>query len=371
MNFLHVIFRGLWRRPVRTGLTVFGIAIGIAAVVTLVGMASGYEKSVVKQLDVAGIDVIVSNMQGGIMPKAFDQSVREAVASMPGVAAASATLMQMLSVEDAPMMVVSGREWGSFIWDQLRVVEGRMPRDASERAVVLGTLAAGVLGKKVGDPIQIETAELEIVGIVDGQSVVENGAVILALPLFQEASGYEGRINFVNVRTAPDVGDAGVAALCRAIQAAHPGLRAVKSAEVVGTSQGFQVAQAMSWSTSMLAIAVGILGVMNTMLMSVFERKHEIGVLLALGWQRSRIMSLILCESAAMGLLGGIVGVILGAATLAVLQFAPDIRGLLEPDLSWSLAARAVLIAVAVGILSGLYPAWRSSRLSPSVALQG
>ncbi|MFM7374004.1 MAG: ABC transporter permease, partial [Chthoniobacterales bacterium] len=84
MNFFQVIFRGLWRRPVRTGLTVLGIAIGIAAVVALVGMASGYEKSVVDQLDTIGIDVVVSNMQGGIMPKAFDEPVRDAIASMPG-----------------------------------------------------------------------------------------------------------------------------------------------------------------------------------------------------------------------------------------------------------------------------------------------
>jgi putative ABC transport system permease protein len=130
-------------------------------------------------------------------------------------------------------------------------------------------------------------------------------------------------------------------------------LRAVASGEVVGTSQGFQMARAMSWSTSLLAIIVGVLGVMNTMLMSVFERKHEIGVLLALGWQRARIMALILCESAAMGLLGGIVGVFL------------------EPDLGWTLALRAVVIAMLVGVVSGLYPAWRSSRLSPSLALQG
>ena len=120
-----------------------------------------------------------------------------------------------------------------------------------------------------------------------------------------------------------------------------------------------------------MAIIVGVLGVMNTMLMSVFERKHEIGVLLALGWQRSRIMALILCESAVMGLLGGVVGVLLGAATLAFLETTPYVRGFLEPDLGWALALQALFIAMLVGVLSGLYPAWRSSRLSPSLALQG
>ncbi|MGA0848525.1 MAG: ABC transporter permease [Chthoniobacterales bacterium] len=368
MNFLQVIFRGLRRRPVRTGLTVLGIAIGIAAVVALVGMASGYEKSVVNQLDTIGIDVVVSNMQGGIMPKAFEESVRDNIASMPGVAEANATLMQMLSVEDAPMMVVYGREWGSFTWDGLKVLDGRLPRNADEPAVVLGKLAAEVLGKKVGDALQIEAAEFTVVGIVDGSSVLENGAVNLALPRFQEASGYEDRANFVNIRVEDGTD---MEALCTSIEAQHPGLRAVASGEVVGTSQGFQMARAMSWSTSLLAIIVGVLGVMNTMLMSVFERKHEIGVLLALGWQRSRIMALILCESAAMGLLGGIVGVLLGAAVLAVLETTPYVRGFLEPDLGWTLAVRAVVIAMLVGVVSGLYPAWRSSRLSPSLALQG
>lgn len=368
MNFLHVIFRGLWRRPVRTGLTVLGISIGIAAVVALVGMASGYEKSVGDQLSTIGIDVVVSNMQGGIMPKAFPETVRDDIAALPGVTEANATLMQMLSVEDAPMMVVYGREWGSFTWDGFKVLDGRLPADESESAVVLGKLAAEVLRKKTGDSLQIEGVDFTVVGIVDGASVLENGAINMALPRFQEAAGYEDRANFVNVRVAENTDRA---ALCAAIESRHPGLRAVVAEEVVGTSQGFRLARAMSWSTSLLAIVVGVLGVMNTMLMSVFERKHEIGVLLALGWQRSRIMALVLCESAAMGFLGGVVGVVLGALTLTMLEMTPYVRGFLEPDLGWSLAVRAVVIAVLVGILSGLYPAWRSSRLSPSLALQG
>ena len=72
-----------------------------------------------------------------------------------------------------------------------------------------------------------------------------------------------------------------------------------------------------------------------------------------------------------MGLRGGVVGVVLGAITLAGLQMTPAVRGFLEPDLGWGLAALAIFIAVVVGVISGLYPAWRSARLSPSIALQG
>ncbi len=371
MTFLTIVTRSLWRRPVRTSLTLVGISIGIAAVVALVGMASGYEKSVVKQLEVIGIDVIVSNMEGGMMPKPFDAKLQDKLAVMPNVKKITSVLMRMISVEDAPMMMVSGREWGGFTWDQLEVVEGRMPKDDKERVVVLGRLAAEVLKKKVGDTVTVEIEDFEVVGIVDGKSVVENGAVILALPLFQEVSGYEGMVNFIDIQVPSEADKEATMALCAEIERIFPEGRAVMASEVVGTSQGFKIARAMSWSTSLLAIIVGVLGVMNTMLMTVFERTHEIGIFLALGWKRRRIVYLILCESAILGLLGGVIGVILGALTCVILETTPAIHGLLEPDLSWTLITRAVMIAVIVGVVSGLYPAWRSSRLTPSVALQG
>ncbi len=77
MTFFTIVLRSLTRRPVRTCLTLVGISIGIAAVVTLVGMASGYEKGIGKQLDAVGVDVVVSNMSGGMMPKMFDAALQE------------------------------------------------------------------------------------------------------------------------------------------------------------------------------------------------------------------------------------------------------------------------------------------------------
>src|SRR6478736_5642668 len=138
MTFFTIAVRGLLRRPVRTGLTLVGISIGIAAVVALVGLASGYEKSMGKHLDMLGIDVVVSNMSGGFLPKVFDESLQPRIAKLPGVAETTSVLMEMQSIEDAPMMMVSGREWGGFTWGTLNLISGRMPRDGKEHAVVLG-----------------------------------------------------------------------------------------------------------------------------------------------------------------------------------------------------------------------------------------
>jgi len=158
--------------------------------------------------------------------------------------------------------------------------------------------------------------------------------------------------------------------LCEQIKEIFPEGRAMVANEVVSSSQGFRIARATSWSTSLLAIVVGILGVMNTMLMTVFERTHEIGILLAVGWKPRRVVYMVLCESALLGLLGGLVGVALGALGIWALEHTTGIRGMLEPDLSPKLLLTSVAIAVVVGVISGVYPGWRGSRLSPSLALQ-
>jgi putative ABC transport system permease protein len=371
MTFFAVVVRGLMRRPVRTGLTLVGISIGIGAVVALVGISRGFEKSWEVGLSARGTDVVVSNMSTSLTPKPFSISVRDRIAQLPHVEATCALMVELMSIENSQLMMLSAREWDGFSWSNLKLVSGRMPRDASEAAIVLGQTAADVLKKKVGDPIQIEATEVTVVGIVSGGALVEDGSVILSLSLFQEITGNEGRINVIDVRVTPSTTEEEVKRLCEQIHNVAPEVRAVAVSEHLSSSQGYRMVRAMSWGTSLLAVLVGVLGVTNTMLMTVFERTHEICVLLAIGWKRSRIVGMVLWESALLGFLGGVLGVLIGAAGVKILETTPAIRGLLEPDLSVGLLATSVAIAVFVGVVSGLYPAWRSSRLTPGPALRG
>src|SRR5258707_12724857 len=119
----------------------------------------------------------------------------------------------------------------------------------------------------------------------------------------------------------------------------------------------------MGWSTFLLAGIVGRLGVMNTMLMNVFERTQEICVLLALGWKRWRIVRMVLWESALLGSVGGVAGVLIGVIGVRGLGATPALRGLLEPELNARLVAMSVALAIAVSVISRLLPAWRSSQL--------
>jgi len=346
-----------------------GIAIGIAAVVALVGISRGFEASWRTGMKSRGTDIVVSNMGKGLTPKPFSADVVGRIVPLPRVAETCALLVDLISVEKADMIIVSARQWGGFSWKNLKVVSGRLPNNDTERAVVLGKTAAEVLEKNVGDALQLETEELAVVGIVDGGAVVENGSVILSLPLFQEVTGNQGKINVIDLRVTPGTTKEELTRLCEKINGLVPEARAVVAGEHIRDSQAYRMISAMSWGTSLLAVLVGVLGVMNTMLMTVLERTHEICVLLAIGWKRSRIVRMILWESALLGFLGGVVGALIGVVGVKLLVTTPAMRGLLEPELNAQLLLMAVAIAVVVGVFSGLYPAWRSSRFTPSHAL--
>src|SRR5688572_28621099 len=148
MTFLTVVTRGLFRRPVRTGLTLIGIAIGIAAVVALVGISRGFETSWEAGMKTRGTDIVVSSMGSSFTPKPFPATAVDRIKPLPHVGATCSLLVDFVSVESADMMIVSAREWNGFSWGNLKIVSGRLPNEANEKAVVLGTTAAEVLKKK-------------------------------------------------------------------------------------------------------------------------------------------------------------------------------------------------------------------------------
>jgi putative ABC transport system permease protein len=154
------------------------------------------------------------------------------------------------------------------------------------------------------------------------------------------------------------------------IEGALPGLRAIPAAERASDNQVVRLAHASAWGTSSLALIIGILGIANTMVMSVFERTREIGILRALGWKRGQILVLIEFEAAALGLGGGFLGIVFGWSALRVLAALPQTASFVSASLHWPLLAQAVGIAVLAGLTAGALPAWRAGQLSPVDALR-
>src|SRR5260221_13083422 len=128
MTFATVVFRGLTRRRTRTGLTLLGISIGIAAVVALVGLSRGLNKSWPAGMRARGTDIVVSNMTSSLVPKPFNASVRDRIAHLPHVDATCSLLVDLMSVEGADMIMVSARELGGFTWHKLKLIAARIPK---------------------------------------------------------------------------------------------------------------------------------------------------------------------------------------------------------------------------------------------------
>jgi len=371
MSFLQLIFKNLFRRRSRSLLTLAGISIGIAAVVSLSGIASGFEESWANVYKARKTDLVVTKtIARSTMPGPFPASIKDELLKMPRVREVAGVLADVFSIEESPAVLVIGWEAKTSLWEHIKLASGHWPDDASKDTVAIGSLGAETLGKKIGDKIQIESREFTVCGIFRSDALAESGAIIMPLPAMQALSEKDGMVNFFDIRLEPRTPPEEIEALRTSIKNKYKDLTAFNPGAVSESNLATQVAKAMTWAVSTIALVVGAIGVMNTILMSVFERLHEIGILLAIGWRRSRIMQMILGESLLLGLVGGIAGCGLGVATARLLERSPWVHGKLEAAVDGPLLLMGLLIAIALGGLGGLYPAWIGSRMSPARALR-
>lgn len=369
MTLFTVAWKNLLRRRARSLLTAIGIMLAVAGVVTLTAIAWGFEYSWQRAYDARGSDAaIIRSTSENSLPAPFDLAIAAEVRKLSGVQNAAGMLSELLSVADAPPMFVFGWEHGSFLWDHLQLTAGRWPT-ADERAVVLGALAAEITGKKAGDTVQIDLDDYAVVGVFESAAVVESGAVLMTLSQMQRLTGQAGRANFLSLRLTPGAGEPERSQLRGEIQKRFPGFVVVTSSDLVQQNPVVKIAKAMSWATALIAGLIGAAAVFNTALMSVFERTREIALLLAVGWRRARILQLILIESVLLALVGGVAGLGLGAAQVELLQFSDAIRGKIEGEITAGLLVVTLLMSVSLGLLGGLFPALRASRLKPGEAL--
>jgi putative ABC transport system permease protein len=142
------------------------------------------------------------------------------------------------------------------------------------------------------------------------------------------------------------------------------------SSEFVENIPDFQNMEAMIGQISFLALMIGTVGMVNTMLMSVLERTREIGVLRALGWKRRQVLLMILREALALGIVGGVAGIIMGFLLSWGITQIPFVGKMIQPSYQGSLFGQVVTIALVAGTIGGIYPAWRATRMRPVEALR-
>ena len=371
-----MILRNLLRRRTRTALTLLGITIGIAAIVTLSAMAEGLLNNFGAVMAGSGADLTVAAKQEAgaaiqVAVNAIDERFGAELRLMPEVRAVAPMLYTVVPAPGVPYFVVFGHAPDGFAIRRFRVTAGEglsvRPSRSQGRPLLLGKTAAQNLKKAVGDTLTIYNVSYRVVGLYETGSVMEDGGAVVTLEEAQRMADQPRQVSMFLVQLQrPEQSE-----LARTrIQRRLPDLQVVRSSEAAGMEGWLGLVLPFAWATALIAALVGGVGMMNAMLMSVIERTREIGVLRALGWRRRQVLGLILGESLALSLLGGTTGAALGAALVMIVERNPLFSGLIRGTLSPVLLLQALVSALVLGTVGGLYPAWRAARMSPVEALR-
>ena len=377
MRFPSFVWSNLWCRRSRSLLTLAGVAVGVAAGVSMFGVARGFDREILIKYAALDTQMIVTGAtKNRPFPSLVDQRIGEELAKMPGVLGVAGALWDVQNVEGATALGVMGWEAGSYLWKHLVLRSGDpLVRQGEQETVYLGQMASGSLRKSEGDSIAFDTDQatvrvFRVAGVFESPSLAENAGAIMRLELLQSLLGCQGKVNYFNLHLDPRMTPQEFEMLRMKIQGRFPELNVLRADEIASNNAGLRAARAMSIATTAIALLIGTLGVTNSVMMSVFERSREIGLLMAVGWKTTRIAAMILMESVFLCLCGAVAGSVAAIAGVTALQNMESFRGRISADFGADLILLAFLVAAGVGLLGGLYPAYLASRHQPCEALR-
>jgi putative ABC transport system permease protein len=382
MRFSTFIFRNVFRRPVRSTLTITGMAVAVTAVVALVGLSNGFQRSMLQQYVDRGISLIVTRNEASVAAATMPEKVASDIKGLPGVVETCPGLLSFNPIDElgSDPMIIQGWAEGNYMFTQLKPVEGEIlsAKNHGQKAVVVGDELARLKSIKIGSTLSIggDGDKYQVVGIFKSSADMESTMVIMFLTDAQQAFGHAHQITGCTVKLK-DNGSENVQRVANAIEtriadenALKGKLRAKAPMDFIRQNNMMSFAQGFAWAVSIIALVIGGIGVLNTMFMSVFERTREIGILRAIGWRPRRVMKMILLESVALSIGAGIVGTLLGLGAISLFGLVPVLAGAVHAAISPDIIIKGFLIAVLVGVIGAAYPAYRGSRLLPTEALR-
>ena len=405
MNWRHLlrqVYRGLLQHKLRSLLSTLGIVFAVVAVVSMLSIAEGAKRETLEQIEQLGMKNIIVRALSLTQAQQLSASERLSrglnesdvaslrsglptvshVAPLKEVQAATSAsdregLIQILGVTEAYRSV-----------NDLSLREGRFIHalDVENRSLVcvLGVDAARIVGSegRLGGSLRIEDQEYRVVGILEERRRVRNTTQALAVRRTDRAAfiplgtgpPLKGRSEelseiLVQVAHGNDV-RAAAAVVDRILARNHGGVRDFQIVipqelltQARRTQRTFNI---VLGCIAGISLVVGGIGIMNIMLASVAERTREIGIRRSIGASREHIVVQFLCESVLLTIAGGCLGVVLGVGGALTIGTLAGWRTVLT---FWSIAI-SMIMALGVGILSGLYPALKASQLDPIVALR-
>jgi putative ABC transport system permease protein len=387
-----VAYKNLLRKRVRSLLTLMGIAVSAWVLISLLGFNKGYETSLDKDIDNMGFQLMVMAkgcpyeaatmmLKGGTGLKYMEESIMKDVAKEPEVEKITPIFMSAVfdpnKGESGGIAGYFGIEPKSFadMKPFLKFIKGGWFKDDDGYEAVMGFEAAELEQREVGDEILMpeKNVKFKVVGILERTGTQDDGTIFIPLKTTQKIFDRPTEITTIGIKLKKGANSAPLEEKLYKL----PDVQIVSLAQVKDTIMKLiSTAQVMVLSIASIAILIAIVGVINTILTSVWERFQEIGILKTVGAMPWDIFKLIWIETVILCTTGGVIGIILALilsrvtdiVMRAILPYAPS-GGLVLID------AKLIVITlvgiICIGLVSGIYPAWKAGRIRPLEAIRG
>ena len=382
-SLLAPAFGGLRARRLRSALSAAGIALGIAAMVAVLGISASSRTNLLAELDALGTNLLTVEpgqtlLGGDAKLPATAPGMIGRIAAVHSTAATTRVSATVRRTDHIPSTETGGiaeraAQPGLASTLQATLSAGRFLDPATERypAVVLGSAAAGRLGvDRVGGRVWIGDRWFTVIGVLDPVPLAPeiDRSALVGFPAAESLLGADGAPGTVYLRTAPAAVDAVRSVLAPTANPEHPEeVRVSRPSDALAARSAAGAAfTGLLLGLGAVALVVGGVGVANVMVVSVLERRPEIGLRRALGATKGDVRRQFLAESLLLSGAGGAAGAVLGGAITAAYA-AGRSWGVAVPLPALGGAMGAALL---IGALSGLYPALRAARLAPTDALR-
>jgi putative ABC transport system permease protein len=386
ISIFEVAYKNLLRKKTRSLLTILGIAMAAWVLVSLFGFNRGYEASLNKDIDNLGFQMLVVAkgcpyeaatlmLKGGTGLKYMKEDIAAAVAAEPEVEGVTSMLMQVVfdpnKGESGGISAFLGVDPVSFpkMKSALPFKAGGWFREPQAMEAVFGYEVAELEQREVGDLYLIPEKEVEVkvVGILERTGTQDDGTIFLPIRTVQRVFAIPDELTAIGIKVKKDAD----------IKAFEDKMYKLPDVQVVSLTQVkttimtlVSTARVMVFSIAIIAILIAMMGVVNTVLMSVMERRQEIGILKSMGAMALDIFKLVWLETIILCVGGGLIGTALSLLTARLtdilvrnlLPYSPS-GGLVAIDVKLVLMALGVVTAI--GLASGIYPSWKAARMRP------
>jgi putative ABC transport system permease protein len=384
MIWFSLAFKNLIRRKTRSILTVLGVAIAIAVLYSLFQFQQGYQSRLKGELGALGAHVMVVPkgcpyeaatiaLHGGKWPRYMDEGQLAKVKANPGVAEAAGVIMDAVFAPGNVNVILLGIDEDYMKLRPAWHINGHW-FDA-DSTVIMGASAAQDAKVKVGDiwTVPEKNVPLRVVGVLSRTNTQDDGFVFMPRRTLQRISGLEGKLVIILVKARHvEQTDALVASL----KSGEVDMNVFPLSELLGTITTLMASTKVFVSAIILiAVILGGVGVLNTVLMAVFERTKEIGMMKAMGGSRSDVFKLVWAETILTTVLGGLGGVAIALVSSRLIEAL--IRGMIPYAPKGSLigislptVAMCVVLSLVLGLVAGFYPAFRAAGVRPVEAIK-